>query len=166
MNQSEDSKDAKTPLLLDFEEAYGRLKKREPRDTQNAELLQKGKLRINKLTLAREAGHSRTNYLNHADVQRFAEQKLGLKERVPREIPSVELANKEYRRRNSELENEVEDLKTQLAEMVCYVDYLEKKFKVNTNKVDWTGSANIVVGRSRRNPTAVKTISSKTNRKS
>ncbi|NYH24238.1 hypothetical protein [Paraburkholderia bryophila] len=147
-------------ILQDFKDAYERLKKHQPRDPANAELLQVGKLRVNKLTLAREAGRSRTNYVNHEEVRRYAEEKLGAKASVPREVPSVETANREYRKANGELKDEVNELKAQLAEMACYVDYLEHRYKVkSTDKVDWS-SASTVLARARKNPNAAKTIGS------
>jgi len=146
---NEESKSSSTHILDDFKEAYKRLKDRQPQEPENIKLLQSGKLRINKRTLAREAGHSRTNYVNHAAVLRYAESKLGKSHRTKNEGPTLEEANSTYRRDNRDLKKTIDSLRTQNAELLCYIDYLERKYHVPTSSP--TDSSKTIMGRARKN---------------
>lgn len=146
-----------SPMLRNFKRAYRRLKNRKPESIENIELMQLGKLRINKSTLADEAGHSRTTYVNHADVRKYAEEKLGSRPRTPREAPDLEGANRKLRSQNRSLQEQLNDMQTQNAELIAYIHALEKEFKVVIRPTSPDNPfGETITGRARKNPSAVR----------
>ncbi len=151
-------------MLAEFKQAYKRLKSHTPQEPENIRLMQSGKLRINKLTLAREAGRSRTTYHNHTDVKSYAEDKLGSRPRAKQkalDVQELENAIGDYREENRNLKKSLDGLRTQMAELICYIHYLEKTYKVVVrdpmSKSLHPGS---IAGRARINPAAVREIKS------
>ncbi|REE17752.1 hypothetical protein B0G71_0718 [Paraburkholderia sp. BL27I4N3] len=152
--------DTDSDMLKDFKHAYARLKDHKPENVENIELMRVGKLRINKLTLAREACHSRTNYLKHDDILKYAESKIGSRPRVTHEAPDIEGANRELRSQNRSLQKDLDDMRTQNAELISYIHFLEKEHKVvvrdTLSENPFMGS---IAGRARKNPAAVRDMS-------
>lgn len=146
-----------SPMLRDFKRAYHRLKNRKPESIENIELMQLGKLRINKSTLAEEADHSRTNYLNHPDVLEYVETKLGSRPRAPREAPDLEGTNRTLRSQIRTLQTALDDMQTQNAELIAYIHALEKEFKVVIRPTSPDNPfGETITGRARKNPAAVR----------
>jgi hypothetical protein len=152
--------DSVSNMLEDFKRAYARLKNHKPHNVENIQLMQAGKLRINKSTLALEAGHSRTSYVNHTDILEFVEDKIGSRARVPRNVPSIEDANRTLREQNRKLQRALDDTHTQNAELISYIHFLEKEYKVLVRtSTSENPFVETITNRARKNPAAVRDMS-------
>ena len=90
-----------------------------------------GKLKINKLAIALEAGHSRTTYVNHPDINKFIEEQLE-EAAKPAQVTAFQ-ANKSLREDNARLKLEKAILATKLADLTRYAAKLERDLgKANT----------------------------------
>lgn len=164
MSKHNEIKEGDGPMLKEFKRAYKRLKSHTPQDADNINLMQSGKLRINKTTLAREAHRSRTTYHNHPDVLSYAEEMIDSPPRAKQkalDVEDLENAISDYRKQTRDLKKTLDDLRTQMAELICYIHYLEKTYKVvvrdSLSTSPYTGS---IAGRTRVNPAAVREIKS------
>ena len=109
----------------DFRDSLERLLLGKPTNEVNTELLRRGRLKITKASVAREAGHSRTTYVNHPDIAQYVAQAIDKKHPV--------LARAEHdlirglREENVLLRLEKAKLATRVANLVNHVARLEKQ---------------------------------------
>ena len=114
-------------LEQDFRNSLERLLQGKPTNEVNTELLRRGRLKITKASVAREAGHSRTTYVNHPDIAQYVAQAIDKKHPV--------LARAEHdlirglREENVLLRLEKAKLATRVANLVNHVARLEKQVK-------------------------------------
>ena len=114
-------------LEQEFRESLERLLQGKPTNEVNTELLRRGRLKITKASVAREAGHSRTTYVNHPDIAQYVAQAIDKKHPV--------LARAEHdlirglREENVLLRLEKAKLATRVANLVNHVARLEKQLE-------------------------------------
>jgi hypothetical protein len=121
-----------------FTDALARLMANAPEEEENHRLLQTGKLRVNLLTIAREADRSRTNYVNHPVIlealKKLLPENHPLRRKLERESPPERAPRpvdptKPWRDEVMRLTSELKQSRTKNAELLLYVRQLERKLK-------------------------------------
>lgn len=134
--ESEDAEVAE--IARPFIDALNRLLASAPEHEENHRLLHKGKLRVNLLTIAREADRSRTNYVNHPKILEALKEALPSghplrrkleKESPPEKAPRPVDPTKPWRDEVTRLASELKQSRTKNAELLLYIRQLEQKLK-------------------------------------
>jgi len=114
-------------LEQDFRNSLERLLQGKPTNEVNTELLRRGRLKITKASVAREAGHSRTTYVNHPDIAQYVAQAIDKKHPVLARAEQGLIRG--LREENSLLRLEKAKLATRVANLVNHVARLEKQLE-------------------------------------
>ncbi|WP_322033222.1 hypothetical protein [Paraburkholderia sp. J76] len=141
-----DIEDADIPeIALPFTDALARLLANAPEQEENHRLLKTGKLRVNLLTIAREADRSRTNYVNHPEILEALKNVLPenhpLRRKLENESPPEKAPRpvdptKPWRDEVTRLTSELKQSRTKNAELLLYIRQLEQKLKTALNPVE------------------------------